>query len=247
VTDRDRSRVFGDDADAYDRTRPGYPAELIDWLVGGSALDVLDVGCGTGKLSRLLAGRGCRVLGVEPDQRMAAVARGHALDVEVSTFEAWVDTGRRYDLVTSAQAWHWVDPVVGARRAADVLRPGGRLAVVWNLYAHEPAVGPVLDDVYERLGPSGPSVVLGVAGEAEPLAGVDATAAFGPQSFRHDDWAQTYTTAQWLDQLPTHSDHRLLDPARRAALLAAVGEVVDANGGHLTISYTTRTITAIRL
>ena len=102
-----------------------------DLLAGGPA-DILDVGCGTGKVARLLVGPGRRVLGVEPDRRMAAVARGHGIDIEVGTFETWDDAGRRFDLLTSGTAWHWVDPVAGAAKAAKVLRSGGGFAAFWN-------------------------------------------------------------------------------------------------------------------
>ena len=208
---------------------------------------MLDVGCGTGKLGLLLAERGCRVVGVEHDARMADVARRHGLDVDVAAFVAWDDGGRRFDLVASAQAWHWIDPAVGAAKAAEVLRPGGRLAVIWNLIAHEPSLRATLDEIYERHVPGLTSSVLGVdAVEERGVAGVDETGAFGPQSFRRDVWDETYTTAEWLDQLPTHSDHRMLPADRRAALLHAIGAAIDANGGCLTVTYTTLCITAVR-
>jgi SAM-dependent methyltransferase len=248
VTDQLRAGSFGEDAAAYDRSRPGYPPELVDFLAAGGDIDVVDVGCGTGKLGVLLAARGCRVLGVEHDERMAEVARRHDLDVQVSTFESWDDGGRRFDLVAAAQSWHWIDPDVGPQKAASVLRPGGRLAVVWNLMAHEPVLKAALDEVYEEHVPElTSSVVLGLEVADEGLAGVDESGAFGPQEVRKDVWQQSYTSAEWLDQLPTHSDHRVLAPERRAALLGAVGAAVDTNGGHLTVTYTTLCISAARL
>ena len=247
AVDAARAGSFGDDPEAYDRTRPSYPPALVDDLAGPGGLDVVDVGCGTGKLGCLLAARGCAVVGVEHDERMAAVARRNGLEVEVAPFEGWDDRGRRFDLVASAQAWHWIDPHAGARKAAEVLRPGGRLAVVWNLLAHEPPMRAAFDEVYERHMP-GPtrSVVLGLDAADEGLPGVDEVGAFGPQSVRKDVWEQVYSTAEWVDQLPTHSDHRLLPPERLRALVDAVGEAIDANGGRLTVTYTTLCISATR-
>jgi SAM-dependent methyltransferase len=247
VTDSRRAGSFGEDPVAYDRARPGYPPALVDALVCDGGLDVVDVGCGTGKLAVLLADRGCRVLGVEHDERMAEVARRHGIEVEVAPFESWDDRGRRFDLVAAAQAWHWIDPVVGSQKAASVLRPGGRLAVVWNLMAHEPWLRAALDEAYARHAPElASSVVLGLEVADEGLVGVDETGAFGPQSSRKDVWQQRYTTAEWLDQLPTHSDHRVMSTDRRAALLGAIGAAIDNNGGHLTVTYTTLCITAVR-
>lgn len=248
-----RAGSFGMDAEAYDRHRPSYPAEAVDRLLAGGAHevhDVVDVGCGTGKLGRLLAARGAVVLGVEPDERMAEVARRHGLAVEVTPFETWDAGGRTFDLVTSAQAWHWVDQAAGATKAAEVLRPGGRLAIVWNIGRHDDAVQAALDVVYGEHMPQNVSTgSLGrVGGEKWHLDGVDETGAFGPQEVDSFTWSQAHTTAEWLLHIATMSDHRLLPDARKAALFTAIGDVIDGQfGGTLTLHYDTRIIRAARL
>src|ERR1700733_14800603 len=124
---------FGADAERYDRARPSYPDALVQRIAAASpGRDVLDVGCGTGIAARLFQAAGCDVLGVDPDARMAGLARQRGLQVEVVKFEDWDSGGRQFDTVIAAQAWHWIDPVAGAARAAKALRPGGRLAVFWN-------------------------------------------------------------------------------------------------------------------
>jgi SAM-dependent methyltransferase len=254
--DRARAASFGAEAERYDRARPRYPDALVDDLVGrggpGPALRVLDVGCGTGIAGEAFATRGCDVLGVEPDARMAAVARRKGLTVEEATFEEWPAAGRQYDLVVSGQAWHWVDPERGPAKAASVLVPGGRLAVFWNLGRHDDETQAALDEVYGRHAPAllKGSIALGrVFGDRSEgdMATILAVGAFGEPEVRHYERVETYTTAEWLDQLPTHSDHALLEPADRAALLDAVGDAIEGMGGRLALTFDTLLVTATRL
>src|SRR5579863_1747033 len=96
---------FGADAGRYDRARPTYPADLVDRIIAASpGRDLLDVGCGTGISARLFQAAGCRVLGVDPDPRMAGLARLGGTEAEVATFEEWDPAGRTFDSVISAQA-----------------------------------------------------------------------------------------------------------------------------------------------
>lgn len=242
--DRRRAVSFGDDPDAYDRERPSYPPALIDELVSTGPRRVLDVGCGTGKAGRLLVERGCEVLGVEPDARMAALARGHGLEVEVARFEDWDAAGRRFDLAVSGQAWHWLDPCGGARAAAEALRPEARLALFWNRGAHEPEVQAALDEVYSRLVPSirENSGALGTIDPARGMSHDEAIAVDGrfghAEAFAYE-WAHDYPRERWLELIGTHSDHRVLPGAERARLLGAVGEVIDRLGGSIRLNYRT--------
>lgn len=103
----------------YERYRPTYPDALLDDLATLRPARVLDVGCGTGKAAVGLAGRGLSVLGVELDLRMAVVACGHGVPVEVGAFETWDDAGRRFDLITCGAAWQWIDPELGMAKAAN--------------------------------------------------------------------------------------------------------------------------------
>ena len=149
---RERSKLFDEEAERYDRCRPTYPDALIDDLLGPTpeGLDVLDVGCGTGIASRLMAERGASVLGVEVAPRMAEIARSHGIDVETGAFEDWKPAGRTFDRVTSAQAWHWLDLPVATTKAAVVLRPGGRLGLIWNCGSPPDDLADALSEVYVR-------------------------------------------------------------------------------------------------
>src|SRR5699024_11038336 len=93
---------------------------------------ILDVGSGTGILASQLREAGAKILAVEPDAEMAAVARAKGLEVEVSSFENWDRRGRTFDLVSFGQSFHWVDPMIALPRIRTLLEPGGSLALAWN-------------------------------------------------------------------------------------------------------------------
>jgi SAM-dependent methyltransferase len=248
---------FGVDAGRYDRARPRYPGALVDRIVAASpGPDVLDVGCGTGIDARQFQAAGCRVLGVEPDERMADFARRTGVEVDVATFEAWDSAGREFDAVVAGQAWHWVDPVAGAARAAQVLRPGGLLAVFWNVFQTPPEAtqafaavhdrvlpGATVTSFYHRAAPAldGYSVMFARAAD-----GMRAAGAFGdPEQWRFD-WEQSYTREEWLDALPTQGAYTQLPPDTLAELLAGIGACIDSMGGAVTVDYATVAVTAAR-
>jgi SAM-dependent methyltransferase len=128
------SRSFGAVADEYNRLRPGPSDEALDWLIPEGASDVLEVGAGTGILTRLLAERVAHVTAVEPDDRMRRVLARQAAGVEVLAghAEELPAATSSYDMVIAASAWHWVDEERAVPEVARVLRPGGRLSLVWS-------------------------------------------------------------------------------------------------------------------
>lgn len=130
----DRARSFGAVAQAYDRGRPSYPAEAVAWLTGGEAKVVLELGAGTGKLTRQLVDQGHAVFATEPDEAMLGVLRERVPEVsaKVATAEDIPANDRSVDVVVVAQAFHWFDHEVALAEIARILKPGGHLALVWN-------------------------------------------------------------------------------------------------------------------
>src|SRR5438067_1456148 len=132
-------KVFDEMAAEYDRHRPAYPGGLVDQacqVAGiGSGDQVLEVGCGSGQLTRDLAARGLRVTALEPGKNLIALARQNleaagAVEFVNARFEDALLPRGQFQAVFSASAFHWVDPKISWQKAADVLVPGGTLALV---------------------------------------------------------------------------------------------------------------------
>jgi SAM-dependent methyltransferase len=252
---RQAAESFGVDPARYDRARPSYPDALVERILAGSpGVDVLDVGCGTGIEARQFRAAGARVLGVDPDARMAEFARETGIEVEVATFEAWEPTGREFDAVVAGQAWHWVDPVAGAAKAALVLRPGGRLAVFGHAFDAPPPVTEAFTEAFRRVAPDSPMAAVSSRPALDTYRAMFAMAADGmrraggfgePEQWRFD-WEQSYTRDQWLDHLPTTGALTRLPADQLAEVLDAVGAAIDRIGGGFTLPYATLAATAVR-
>jgi SAM-dependent methyltransferase len=150
-TARRYGQVFDEIAAEYDRHRPAYPDELIDQacLVAGigSGAQVLEVGCGSGQLTRGLVARGLHVTALEPGTSLIALARQNlagAGEVEFvnAKFEDALLPREQFAAVFCASAFHWLDPEVSWQKAADVLVPGGTLALVQYFGVEEPRTKP---------------------------------------------------------------------------------------------------------
>ncbi|HET9732281.1 MAG TPA: GNAT family N-acetyltransferase [Acidimicrobiales bacterium] len=265
--------VFDAIASLYDRARPGYPAPAVAELVSacgiGPSSRVLEVGCGTGQLTRDLAPTGARVTCVEPGRALAETATANLAtfaDVEVidARFEDLDVPAGSIDVVVSATAFHWIDPEVSFAKAARMLRTGGHLALLTNTHAAggthtEPAVNERLKTLHRRLAPEVGDWTFPPAEdiEAQARAGGDIAAVwarverklseppgvghlFDPPRVHAYPWLATYDTDGYLAMLASQSSYALMEPARRQSLLAAIAEVIDRHlGGTVTKEYVT--------
>ncbi|CAL9349404.1 Trans-aconitate 2-methyltransferase [Streptomyces sp. enrichment culture] len=244
------SGTFDEDAELYDRARPGYPPELYDDLAELAGVRpgsrVLEVGCGTGQATVPLAGRGCRITAVEAGPRMAEVARRNlagdaAVEVVTAEFESWPLPEEPFDAVVSATAFHWIDPAVRMGKAADALRPGGALAVVRTQHV-KGGTEEFFTEVqrcYERFDPdTPPGLRLPAAADidgSDHAEEVARSGRFGPTVFRRYEQDLTYTTSGYLELLRTYSGHRALPEAARNGLLGCVAGLIDERyGGRVT-------------
>lgn len=247
------AHIFDEDAELYDRARPGYPPGLYDDLAelagAGPGSRVLEVGCGTGQSTVELAARGCRITAVEAGPRMAAIARrnlagGAEAEVVTARFESWPLPPEPYDAVVSATAFHWIDPAVRMTRAADALRPGGALAVVRSQHVRGGTEEFFVEvqRCYERFDPRTPPGLRPPAADdvdgSDHVEEVARSGRFGPTVLRRHEQDLTYTTSAYLELLRTYSGHRALPEPARNGLLGCVEALIEGRyGGRVTKRY----------
>jgi SAM-dependent methyltransferase len=242
MVDHERKAVqaasFGAVADVYERARPTYPAEAIDWLVPPAARRVVDVGAGTGKLTRGLTGRGIEVVAVEPSAGMReefaralpgiTLMEGTAEDIPVASGTA--------DAVLLAQAWHWVDPARAVPEVARVLVPGGRLGLVWNIRDSR------VDWVAKLT-----RIIYGADNRRDDDQGIAPQVGppFGPVERFDVEWSMPSGPAEILDLVTSRSYIITMPTPERSAVLAQVQHLLDthpdlAGATEISIPYVTR-------
>ena len=216
----DPSRSFGSVVDAYDRARPSYPREAAAWLAGDQPTTVLELGAGTGKLTEVLVGLGHDVHATEPDEQMLGRLREHLPDVRTSVggAEEIAAPDGSYDVVVVAQAFHWFDHDRALPEIARVLKPGGRLSLVWNERDERipwvRRLGRIIG-TQEQLSSHEPLVTSPLFGFVEE------------QRFRH--W-QVVDRRSIQDLVISRSNIAVLDEADRTAKLAEVLAFYDEYG-----------------
>jgi len=223
--------AFAEVAGAYERGRPGYPEEAVRWLAGDERCDVVDLGAGTGKLTCALVELGHRVTAIEPLpemlERLPAAAPGAFAILGSAEVIPLPDT--HADVVTCAQSFHWFDHRVALPEIARVLRPGGRLALVWNTRDEE-------EPWVARL-----SAIIGseTVEEGDTARVIDASGLFGPVETAVFRFEQLLDRETLLDLVLSRSYCAKLPPAERKPILEAVGRLYDeeADPGGLRLPY----------
>jgi len=245
-----RAASFGDVASHYERYRPGPPPAAVDWILPARVGRVVDLGAGTGALSRLLLDRAAEVIAVEPDDRMRSVLGQELPGVRAveGRAESMPIPDAFVDAVVASSSWHWVDPVPALHEVGRVLVPGGTLGAVWS--GPDPA-SPFLAQAQALLSER-PSTASkeDQEGEESPLAElimVDARrpestleippgVPFSPPDHRVFTWDMALNadeligllgTFSWIITMPEKSRQRVFAEARRLLrdFLAVEGDV----------------------
>lgn len=238
---------FGAVAQLYERTRPGYPAEAVSWMLSGVRPKgtVLDLGAGTGKLTRALLASGFDVVAVEPSAPMREALAAAVLDARVleGSAEEIPLPDASVDGIVVGQAYHWFDTDIANPEMARVLRPGGTLGLVWNVLDERTGwialLGQELDALDRNSTLSGRSVTDELGAAFRPAEQAD---------YHH---VQRLTVTDLLDLVRSRSYVATLETAERDTLLRRVETLVLRNApvdGHqvLSLPYVASTYRATR-
>jgi SAM-dependent methyltransferase len=239
---RGRAESFAGVADAYERGRPEYPLEAVAWLTGESPLHVVDLGAGTGKLTRGLLALGHRVTAVEPLPEMLVHLRAAAPEAVplAGSAEQTSLPDESADVVVAAQAFHWFDHAVAMPEIARILRPGGRLALVWNTRDdRDPWVARLSDTIMGR-------ETVQDSDALEPLA---QSRLFGPVETATFSFAQVLQREPLRDLVVSRSYCAILGPEEREQVLDRVDALYDQYAGPegIRIPYLTECFRAPKL
>ena len=239
---------FATSADAYERGRPGYPEEAMAWVAERLRLeegrDVLDLAAGTGKLTRALVPFGARVIAIEPIDEMREQLFRALPDVDAfdGTAEAIPLPDGSVDAVTCGQAFHWFRATEALREIHRVLRPGGGLALVWNMRDLSDALQGRIHEILTPYGASVRSYRDFAPGEA-----VEQSRLFGAVEHRSWPYVQRLSRAHLVDRIASISYIAILDPDARAGVLSQVLDAADGLPEPISIPYTTEVFAADRL
>lgn len=255
----DQRDTFDAVAALYAEARPGYPDALFDdlWALGGLSrtAEVLEVGCGAGQATAGLAARAGRVLALDPGANLLAEARrvtgSPKVDFRASSFEAFDAPPASFDLVASAQAWHWIDPAVSFPKAARLLRDRGRLAVFGHApMPPDPSVSELFRRAFDAHAP-------GAWGAPHPMSAYlptgpfrrmfEESGLFGEVVHRRYAWTWNMTADQFGKFLRTDSTYHAIPAAQRFALFDELAEAVSKAGGVLHARWETHLYLAEKL
>ena len=237
----ERAASFARVADAYEQARPGYPADAVLWLAGETPCVVVDLGAGTGKLTRSLAALGHHVVAVEPLGEMLDRLRATVPGVTAVTgsAESMPLLDGAVDVVACAQAFHWFDQEPALAEIARVLRPGGRIALVWNVRDERvPWVSELSDAMVGRTGVD--------RGAAAPI---EQSGLYGPVEHATFEHTQTVDRDALRALVLSRSYCAVLPEEERAPILGRVDRLFDeyARDGLLTLPYVVECFRAERL
>lgn len=243
----EESKRFNATADYYDIYRPSYPAALIDCLEENTKLGmesaILEIGAGSGKASELFFDRGYELVCIEPGPQLAEMGRIKHKDKKatfiISRFEQWDEPRHTFDLVFSAQAFHWVPQPIGYEKCANTLRPEGYLALFWNMYLSDAELKNnelILLCTQYGVFPFQDAKQIEARKNiiAEEMVG---SGYFKSPSIHSYPWNQQYNTDQFIGFLRTGNGFLALPERDQEDLIHKVIRILSISGGLVTLEF----------
>lgn len=239
---KEESKRFDGVAEIYARYRPSYPDQLIDHLLALTGItqtdQVLEIGCGPGIATAQMVERGIYPLCLDPSPNLLAIAADTfkatpQVKFVTSRFEEWESEQNDFDLIYSAQAFHWVPKEVRYKKTAERLKPGGWLALFWNMYPE--VEGPFwqeLERLYKTLTPellqTNPDIEAYIEQWQTELT---ESQFFSKVDIRRTPWTKRYQAHEYLGLLNTYSHHLRLAEEKRMRLFEQIKGLIERYGG----------------
>ena len=244
--------TFNATAVQYDDARPTYPTSLLQDIITQANLSpqsrILEIGCGTGQATIPLAQVGCRLVAIDPGERSLHLLQKKCqtwphVSLIKATYEDVAFPPQTFDLIVSAQAFHWVAPEVASVKTADLLRPGGQVALFWHLQMVPPASPQSeLQQICARYVKGYPTMIPPEYSQPfldKMVAVLSQDSRFTTPQIHEYPWQKTYEQADFLNLFKTWSKYLILPPAQQQALLADVKQLLTHQAGQFTILYNT--------
>lgn len=245
--DRSKRITFEEVAALYNEVRPGYPERLVQDVLDLSGLPpesrILEIGCGPGNATLAFARHGYQILGIELGEQLAALAAKNCraypgIQILNCSFEDWELREAAFDLVVSADAFHWIPPEIGYPKIARALKASGSAALFWNVPV-DPATdwARAIDAVYQTVAPDldNPDRAFAVDWLVGTITrNITSSGCFGEVTVRQYTWLLNLTTEHYLKLLRTYSGHRGIDALTRDRLFAGIRDVLEQFGGRVT-------------
>jgi SAM-dependent methyltransferase len=242
------SKSFDSVAISYDLYRPSYPNELVSIIQSVTGIPssgrILEIGSGTGKATKLFAENGYYVHCIEPGINLVNVAKKRLekypkITYEITRFEEWKEKEQYYNLVTSAQAFHWIDPTIGYKKANKSLISRGYIALFWNMYiGFESGIDQEIEAIYKELVPE----LAQQRENTEELIkqredAIKESGEFINISVHRVEWSKKYDIDNYIGLLSTYSDHICIPEKTRKELFDGIARVFQRNSGILNKPY----------
>jgi ubiquinone/menaquinone biosynthesis C-methylase UbiE len=239
-------QTFNDVAVEYDNFRPSYPKELFEDVIRFSDIKknakILEIGCGTGQATKGFIDEGFNnITCIELGDQLANIARKkfeHEKNLKVynSSFEEWEGQASYFDLAISATAFHFIEPQIGYRKVANLLKENGTTAFFWTIHvASYEGVFNEIRNAYYKYAPKLNDANLPTPEEEieKRINIMKSTEILKEVEVKRYLWKDTYTGEEYVALLNTHSKHRLLPDEDREILFSEIKQSIDNHGGTI--------------